>query len=55
MLSYHAIVLLHDGQYDRLVKNGLSNERRYATTFKNDPQHRDVVMTVMSNNNISTR
>lgn len=39
MLSYQAIVALHAGQYERLVKKGLSYVIRYATTFKKDPQH----------------
>jgi len=39
ILSYHAICFLQCGQKERGVKK-LPLINRYATTFKNDPQHK---------------
>jgi len=39
-LSCHAIGLLHCGHDDRGVTTDCPRIRRYARTFKNDPQHR---------------
>lgn len=42
MLSYHLIILLQCMHTERVVKNFLSKVIRYATTFKNDPQHKNI-------------
>jgi len=40
ILSYHAIIFLQCGHKDRKEKKSSIFTKRYAITFKNDPQHK---------------
>lgn len=48
MLSYQLIMWLHRGQRERDQKTLVPVTRRWATTFKNDPQQSSRGMTIMS-------